>query len=67
MPEIGTYGLMSEDGKQGDAGWPKPLRPSSTLRALSFSISILSGLDRDGQASPASESPLSLAFEASDD
>jgi hypothetical protein len=31
MPEIGTYGLMSGDGKQGDAGWPKPLRPSSTL------------------------------------
>src|SRR4051794_8044502 len=22
---------MSGDGKQGDAGWPKPLRPSSTL------------------------------------
>ena len=34
MPEIGTYGLMSEDGKQGDAGWPKPLRPSSTLRLV---------------------------------
>jgi hypothetical protein len=31
MPEIGTSGLMSGDGKQGDAGWPKPLRPSSTL------------------------------------
>src|SRR3954449_12381422 len=32
MPEIGTSGLMSGGGKQGDAGWPKPLRPSSTLR-----------------------------------
>ncbi len=31
MPEIGTFGLMSGDGKQGDAGWLKPLRPSSTL------------------------------------
>jgi hypothetical protein len=31
MPEIGTYGLMSGDGKQGDAGWPKPLRLSPTL------------------------------------
>ena len=31
MPEIGTSGLMSGDGKQGDAGWPKPLRPPSTL------------------------------------
>src|SRR3954453_20061297 len=34
MPEIGTSGLMSGDGKQGDAGWPKPLRPSSTLPLL---------------------------------
>src|SRR3954454_9456366 len=34
MPEIGTSGLMSGDGKQGDTGWPKPLRPSSTLPLL---------------------------------
>jgi hypothetical protein len=31
MREIRTSGLMSGDGKQGDAEWPKPLRPSSTL------------------------------------
>jgi hypothetical protein len=33
MREIRTSGLMSGDGKQGDAVWPKPLRPSSTLPA----------------------------------
>jgi len=33
MREIRTSGLMSGDGKQGDAEWPKPLRPSSTLPA----------------------------------
>src|ERR1035441_5732836 len=31
MPEIGTSGLMSEDGKRGVAEWPKLPRPSSTL------------------------------------
>ena len=32
MREIRTSGSMSGDGKQGDAEWPKPLRPSSTLQ-----------------------------------
>jgi hypothetical protein len=31
MPEIGTFGLMSGDGKRGVAEWPKLPRPSSTL------------------------------------
>ena len=31
MPEIGTPGLMSGDGKRGVAEWPKLPRPSSTL------------------------------------
>ncbi len=31
MPEIGTSGSMSGEGKRGDAEWPKPPRPSSTL------------------------------------
>jgi hypothetical protein len=31
MPEIGTSGSMSEDGKRGVAKWPKLPRPSSTL------------------------------------
>ncbi len=31
MREIRTSGLMSGDGKQGDAERPKPLRPSSIL------------------------------------
>src|SRR3954462_10730997 len=31
MREIRTSGLMSGDGKRGDAAWPKPPRPSSTL------------------------------------
>jgi len=36
MPEIGTYGSMSGDGKRGDAAWPKLPRPSSTLPLLPF-------------------------------
>src|SRR5258708_33717371 len=31
MPEIGTSGLMSGDGKRGDGQRPKLPRPSSTL------------------------------------
>jgi hypothetical protein len=31
MRAIRTSGLMSGDGKRGDAAWPKPPRPSSTL------------------------------------
>jgi hypothetical protein len=34
MPEIGTSGLMSGDGKRGVAEWPKLPRPSSTLPEL---------------------------------
>src|SRR3954464_15616961 len=33
MREIRTSGLTSGDGKRGDAAWPKPPRPSSTLQA----------------------------------
>ena len=32
MREIRTSGLTSGDGKRGVAAWPKPPRPSSTLR-----------------------------------
>jgi hypothetical protein len=31
MPEIGTSGSMSGDGKRSGAEWPKLPRPSSTL------------------------------------
>jgi hypothetical protein len=31
MPEIGPSGLMSGEGKRGDAAWPKLPRLSSTL------------------------------------
>jgi hypothetical protein len=31
MPEIGSSGLMSGDGKRSVAEWPKLPRPSSTL------------------------------------
>ena len=34
MLEIGTSGLMSGEGRRGDAEWPKPPRPSSTLQAI---------------------------------
>jgi hypothetical protein len=36
MPEIGTSGSMSGDGKRGVAEWPKLPRPSSTLPIASF-------------------------------
>jgi hypothetical protein len=34
MPEIGTSGSMSGDGKRSAAAWPKLPRPSSTLPKL---------------------------------
>jgi hypothetical protein len=34
MPEIGTSGSMSGDGKRSVAAWPKLPRPSSTLPQL---------------------------------
>ena len=34
MPEIGTSGSMSGDGKRSVAEWPKLSRPSSTLPKL---------------------------------
>ena len=36
MPEIGTSGSMSGDGKRGVAEWPKLPRPSSTLPKRQF-------------------------------
>ena len=36
MPEIGTSGSMSGDGKRGVAEWPKLPRPSSTLPSRRF-------------------------------
>ena len=39
MPEIGTPGLMSGDGKRGVAEWLKLPRPSSTLPTETFAIS----------------------------
>jgi hypothetical protein len=38
MPEIGTSGSMSGDGKRSVAAWPKLPRPSSTLPGLSRRI-----------------------------
>ena len=40
MPEIGTSGSMSGDGKRGVAEWPKLPRPSSTLPFLGSGLSI---------------------------
>jgi hypothetical protein len=34
MPSFGTSGLMSGEGKRGDAAWPQPPRLSSTLPLL---------------------------------
>jgi hypothetical protein len=36
MPEIGTSGSMSGDGKRSAAAWPKLPRPSSTLPSRHF-------------------------------
>jgi hypothetical protein len=36
MPEIGTSGSMSGDGKRGVAEWPELPRPSSTLPSRQF-------------------------------
>jgi hypothetical protein len=36
MPEIGTSGSMSGDGKRSVAEWPKLPRPSSTLPSRTF-------------------------------
>ena len=39
MPETGTSGLMSGDGKRSDGqNWPKPPRPSSTLPRRFFRL-----------------------------
>ena len=38
MPEIGTSGSMSGDGKRGVAEWPKLPRPSSTLPKLRMNV-----------------------------
>ena len=43
MPEIGTSGSMSGDGKRGVAEWPKLPRP--LLRSASWSV-LESGLGR---------------------
>src|SRR3954451_737746 len=40
MREIRTSGLMSGDGKRSVAAWPKPTRPSSTLRWRSLALTI---------------------------
>ena len=49
MPEIGTSGSMSGDGKRGVAEWPKLPRPSSTLPSRQLrhsSISVAFGAKR---------------------
>ena len=46
MPEIGTSGSMSGDGKRGVAEWPKSPRPSSTLplrQAAFFAPTVANG------------------------
>jgi hypothetical protein len=46
MPEIGTSGSMSGDGKRSVAAWPKLPRPSSTLpNRRSFGISLMPALE----------------------
>ena len=42
MPEIGTSGSMSGDGKRGVAEWPKLPRPSSTLPSLCSMLTLTS-------------------------
>src|SRR3954454_21724149 len=44
MRGIRTSGLMSGDGKRSVAAWPKPPRPSSTLRWRSLALTISAAL-----------------------
>jgi hypothetical protein len=46
MPEIGTSGSMSGDGKRSVAAWPKRPRPSSTLPPRRFAAVRKFGRDR---------------------
>jgi hypothetical protein len=41
MPEIGTSGSMSGDGKRSVAEWPKLPRPSSTLPKRTYRDDLL--------------------------
>jgi len=43
MPEIGTSGSTSGDGKRSVAAWPKRPRPSSTLPKRRFAAARMSG------------------------
>ena len=59
MPEIGTSGSMSGDGKRGVAEWPKLPRPSSTLpvsqlgaKALDHIHNKLKALAQDNRFKP---------------
>jgi hypothetical protein len=45
MPEIGTSGSMSGDGKRSVAAWPKLPRPSSTLPWLAIPPTLLAVAD----------------------
>src|SRR3954462_13438809 len=45
MREIRTSGLTSGDGKRGDAAWPKPPRPSSTLPGGSRYTTLLRAIE----------------------
>jgi hypothetical protein len=38
MPEIGSSGLMSGDGRRSVAEWPKLPRPSSTLPSETWTL-----------------------------
>ena len=60
MPEIGTSGSMSGDGKRGVAAWPKLPRPSSTLpkrRKTMFAPTSASGVE-SGNVTDGSNSTL---------
>src|SRR5215211_3163238 len=51
MPEIGTSGSMSGDGKRSDAEWPKLPRPSSTLPSRrNGQHDLMSGFGRSSEA-----------------
>jgi hypothetical protein len=51
MPEIGTSGSMSEDGKRGVAKWPKLPRLSSTLPPIAAADAAPAS-DNDNPAAP---------------
>jgi hypothetical protein len=61
MREIRTSGSMSGDGKRSVAGWPKLLRPSSTLPSRQFAA--MQHIDRCRREADIDAAPTASIYE----